>query len=110
MESICRKMTFQINGHNFSGKYPLSVINCVFKFKRLYDWSNIQKDVAIRLFRNFMSSPALPRLMGDFLVCNGAKMYESKILLYAWVLNHLWKRYCTDAMIPEDDEENTNFK
>lgn len=95
----------------YNGKDFISVINFLTKFKRAYDSSRIHCGAAVWQFRKFTSGPALADIKArSTLLSNDANRHKGTITTYVEVVNHVLRRYATDAVIAKADEEIRNFK
>lgn len=105
------KVAVQLKRQEVSGGGSISVVNVLTEFKRACESSRIHENTDIWLFQEFLNAPALPAIKAQLtLSSNNANRHERTITTYAVAVNHLLRRYATDAVIAESDGEIRSFK
>lgn len=106
-----RKVAVQMKSQAYNGKASRSRTNILTEFKCACDSSCIHEGSAVWLFQTFVNCHALVAIKTRLAWShNYATSHDEPITAYVEVLNHILKRYVTDADIARAGEDIHKFK
>lgn len=98
-----------MNNQSLSGKNLLSVIDFVLMFKQACNSSRVHEDAAAQLFQDFITSLALVAIRTrPTMSSNYVNIHKETSRSYVEVINHLLRRYSTNAPIAKAYEKSEN--